>query len=524
MKHIIWPSELADQDVGYKAKGLAELQQQRIQVAPFFVVTGSVFEEMAGEVMPRIKNLLTTISDQESLEANATIIQRLVAGLELPADLKEELIEAYEVLEIDFENVHISDMVKELEDPIVAVRVSTSDSGLSSMLSKRIQGQLVIKGTDALRKALHGVWVAQFFPEIINYKRSSNLDPLEPISIMVQKVIKSNRSCRTETMSQEQILVEAMPGSSWGVKDEEIGKDRFIVASKGLELKESTPGRHTKRYHFDPGSLSFLKQEGISLKTINDKEAVEAARVTKNASAILNSPVSLTIDIQEDLMFVTDCTPLESYQMPLKAFTEERAEDLIHLEEEPKEEEKDLKQGDAEEFAPIEHEEDAEKFVPIGHEEDAADEAPAPDEDFLEVSTDSDEEPEEFIEIQGTKPEETPKDDEYVELQEPPDEEQAENDESSIITDFMGNQKAMQELSKAIRTFEHSIVSALKETSGSEENQLEDLLDEVDIEPELKTRARAVKRLADRYRGGETLTLPEMEFALKAVREILDGL
>src|SRR3989344_4983220 len=106
--HIKWLSELSNNDVsvaGGKGASLAEMFNLKMPVPPAFVITAQAFSYFIehAELKEKILEILsnTDINNTAELEENAKNIQEMIENAQLPEDLQQEIIEAYEALSFD---------------------------------------------------------------------------------------------------------------------------------------------------------------------------------------------------------------------------------------------------------------------------------------------------------------------------------------------------------------------------------------------------------------------------------------
>jgi len=134
---IRWFSELNNKNVdiaGGKGASLAEMYRNKFPVPPGFVITADAYKyfiEKSG-IANDISRILDELDVDNTAELNKATrkIRDLIEGSKLPDDLRDEIIEAYSVLDdnkVEGASLGASDILRTShERPFVAVRSSNN--------------------------------------------------------------------------------------------------------------------------------------------------------------------------------------------------------------------------------------------------------------------------------------------------------------------------------------------------------------------------------------------------------------
>ena len=141
---VKWFYELNNKDVGIaggKGASLSEMYRAKFPVPPGFVATAQAFDCFLKEnkIKDEIKAIIETIDmeDTEELSKKSRDVRNIIEEKEMPQELKDEILEAYQVLSSD--KIHeegVSEdalnILKSAQEPIfVSVRSSATTEDLA---------------------------------------------------------------------------------------------------------------------------------------------------------------------------------------------------------------------------------------------------------------------------------------------------------------------------------------------------------------------------------------------------------
>jgi pyruvate,water dikinase len=260
-KFIKWLSDLSKDDVsivGGKGANLAEIYNLGLPVPPAFVITAQAFEYFLryNNIVERIHEMIRDIdiNNTSELESKAKEIQELIINVEIPADLKEEIIEAYKNLNIDLSDNVDSDASSDAlailragrEPCFVAVRSSATTEDLSSAsFAGQQETFLNIKGNIQLIEAVKRCFASLFTARAIYYREKKGFEHEKSfIAVVVQRMINSEKSGVIFTVNpagnEEEMIIEAVFGLGEGIVSGAIKPDQYVLEKKSLKLKSKS--------------------------------------------------------------------------------------------------------------------------------------------------------------------------------------------------------------------------------------------------------------------------------------------
>ncbi|MEM4271751.1 MAG: phosphoenolpyruvate synthase [Candidatus Pacearchaeota archaeon] len=261
--YVKWFSELSNKDVqiaGGKGASLAEMYVNKFPIPPGFVVTAqaySYFIEKTG-IAGKIQGLVSSIDmeNTKQLEETAKKIRDIISNAEMPKDLEDEIVEAYEMLDVEKEKFaeakgHALEILKQShEPPFVAVRSSATTEDLAeASFAGQQETFLNVKGKSELIQKTKDCFASLFTARAIYYREKKGFgQATAKLAVVVQKMINSDKSgvmfSRSPVGDENNIMIEAVWGLGEGIVSGRIKPDSYIVDRdlenfKIIELKVS---------------------------------------------------------------------------------------------------------------------------------------------------------------------------------------------------------------------------------------------------------------------------------------------
>lgn len=258
-KYVKWLSELSKASgsvAGGKGANLAEMYNSGFPVPPAFCITAQAFEAYlkAAGLKDEIKKIITEtdIDNTKELDENAKKIRDIIIKSEIPDDMQEEIIEAYDILSTDQEvkkaegkfNVSKSalDILKNSKEPIfVAVRSSatTEDLATASFAGQQ-ETYTNVKGNKELILAVKKCFASLYTARAVYYRKKKGFKESEALlSAVVQKMVNSDKSgvifTKNPVSGADEIIVEAVFGLGEGIVSGKIKPDHYVVSPE-LEI------------------------------------------------------------------------------------------------------------------------------------------------------------------------------------------------------------------------------------------------------------------------------------------------
>ena len=207
-----WFSELSNKDIavaGGKGASLAEMYNNKFPVPPGFIVTAQAYDyfiEKSG-VRNTVMTILreTDVDDTHKLESNAKKIRNLIESASMPEDMKSEISEAYEILDIDKKKFHnasggaLAILRNSHEPPFVAVRSSATTEDLAdASFAGQQESFLNVKGSESLILYVKRCFASLFTARAIYYRKKKGFfNEQSYLAVVVQKMmtLRSQELC-----------------------------------------------------------------------------------------------------------------------------------------------------------------------------------------------------------------------------------------------------------------------------------------------------------------------------------------
>lgn len=245
---ILWLSELHKEDVplaGGKGANLGEMFNLGMPVPQAFAVTTNAFYyflEKTG-IKQKILDILASINvdDTKQLDEKTKEIHDMIVEGEMPEDLKKEILEAYDNMNVDFSafkempNTLQALMRSARESIFVSVRSSATAEDLGSASFAGQQESFInVKGNSEVIDKVKRVFASIFTSRSVYYRKKKGFEGLVGIAAIVQKMINSDKSgvmftVDPVTVDSQNILIEAVFGQGEGIVSGRIKPDSYTV-------------------------------------------------------------------------------------------------------------------------------------------------------------------------------------------------------------------------------------------------------------------------------------------------------
>lgn len=299
MKYIKFFKELNNRDVpvvGGKNASIGEMFQELvpmgIKVPNGFAITSDAYWYLldSAGIRDKIRSLLEDIdvTEIDVLKVRSKKIRDLIFGTPLPADLREEILEAYRILSQEYH----------MEQADVAVRSSATAEDLpDASFAGQQDTYLSVQGHQELIHYVKSCFASLFTDRAVSYRASRGFDHFKvALSVGVQKMVRSDKgsagvmfSIDTETGFKDAVFIT----SSWGLGENVVGgtvnPDEFYVFKPTLAqgkrpiIKRQLGHKHLKMVYAAPGSDHPTKniqttEEEFNQFSISDEEILTLAR------------------------------------------------------------------------------------------------------------------------------------------------------------------------------------------------------------------------------------------------------
>ncbi len=255
-EYVKWFSELSNKDVsiaGGKGASLAEMYNFKFPIPPGFIITAQAYKhfiESTG-LDKKINDILSglDIEDTKKLDDDAAKIRKLIEETSLPADISQQIAEAYDILDVNKEQlagankVALDILKRSKEPPFVAVRSSATTEDLADASFAGQQETFVnIKGRNEVLKKVVECFASLFTARAIYYRiKKGFAHEKSYLAVVIQKMINSDKSgvifSKNPVSNEDNIVIEAVWGLGEGIVSGRIKPDHYVIDSNLEKLK-----------------------------------------------------------------------------------------------------------------------------------------------------------------------------------------------------------------------------------------------------------------------------------------------
>ena len=319
--------ENQESKVGLRASDLAEVHRANYPLPLGFVITSPVFEDFLtqNKLGISIPKTLSGINweDEEQLKKACASIKNLFSEAILPEEYEEQIREAYEALNISPKK----DAQGLLSDASPTVNIIISPD--YALEPESLTGVILnIKGFENFIKAIKSCWSSLYSHEELKRRKKNNINDFNA-AIIVQKFHNSEATIEADSKSiigDYEITLEAYKG----LPDisRQATKDMYSLSKEFLRIEKHEA--HLQEYCLEKTDNSglltkkFLGKAGIERK-VTDKQATEAARITKRLSSILKNHFKgfFSVKGEEVKIFLINRKQAPTHQTPKNTQTSE---------------------------------------------------------------------------------------------------------------------------------------------------------------------------------------------------------
>jgi pyruvate, water dikinase len=333
MDNILWFRDISNNDVdkvGGKGASLGEMYNAQIPIPPGFCVTAQAYDKFldATGLKLEITKILQTIEIEktEDLEKKAKDIQNLILNVTMPADIKRDIEESYENLNVDSNVVdkggNALDYIKSGRDfPYVAVRSSATAEDLpEASFAGQQASYLNIKGAKAVVVHTQKCWASLFNARAIYYREKNKFDHMTVlISVVIQKMVNSTTSgimftINPSTNNENEIIIEAGWGLGEAIVSGSVNPDSYTVDKKSLELKEVTVKKQTWKFVRDDSFEKTVKRDIVEeeqeKQVLEESEVLGLAKLGMEIEEHYGKPMDMEFALEGSKIFIVQARPV----------------------------------------------------------------------------------------------------------------------------------------------------------------------------------------------------------------------
>ncbi|MEK6835944.1 MAG: PEP/pyruvate-binding domain-containing protein [Nanoarchaeota archaeon] len=323
MTNILWFSEINEEQVnkaGNKAFSLAQLYKLGLPVPQGFIITAEAYKDFLQEnrLDKQIFNILATadINNIKSLQLKSKEIQEIIFNSEISNDLKDEIFEAYDNLNVDPEliNLHKSalSLIKVGRDlPFIALRASIILELPLKELSEQ-ETYLNVKGNASLLNTLKKCWASLFTTRAIYFHEKNNIPHDKvAISVIIQRMINSDKSGFLFTLdpitNENEIIIQAAHGYSELITTSNVKPNNYILDKETLIIKDKRVNKQDyflTRNEYGSNIKVNIPEEKRELQVLNDEEIIKLANYSKKIEQNYNHALEIEFAIESGKIYI----------------------------------------------------------------------------------------------------------------------------------------------------------------------------------------------------------------------------
>lgn len=315
MKKIASIDELGVHDIqiaGGKAANLGELTSAGFNVPPGFVLTTAAYDyfiEQKGLSRKVDKALeAVDVADDRSLQDASSSIRTAFEKIEIPLDLKDEVLREYKKL---FKDHH--------ERRFVAVRSSATAEDLpTASFAGQQDTFLNVSSPEDLLDKVRKCWSSLFTPRAIAYRSSKGFDRMKvKLAVVVQRMISSEVSGIMFTVDPNSelphIIIEAGYGLGEAMVGGKVTPDTYVVDKFHRKIINKRIAKQTWKLVRGKKGDSVREDVGVELaarQKIMDEQIMALADIGNQIELHYDKPMDIEWCIENGEIFVVQARPV----------------------------------------------------------------------------------------------------------------------------------------------------------------------------------------------------------------------
>jgi pyruvate,water dikinase len=315
MKRIASIDELGLHDIqiaGGKAANLGELTSAGFNVPPGFVLTTAAYDyfiEQKGLSRKVDKALeAVNVADDRSLQDASSSIRTAFEKIEIPLDLKNEVLREYKKL---FKDHH--------ERRFVAVRSSATAEDLpTASFAGQQDTFLNVSSPEDLLDKVRKCWSSLFTPRAIAYRSSKGFDRMKvKLAVVVQRMISSEVSGIMFTVDPNSelphIIIEAGYGLGEAMVGGKVTPDTYVVDKFHRKILNKRIAKQTWKLVRGKNGDSVRDEVDVELaarQKIMDEQILALADIGNQIELHYDKPMDIEWCIENGEIFVVQARPV----------------------------------------------------------------------------------------------------------------------------------------------------------------------------------------------------------------------
>ena len=323
MKRIVSISDLGKNDIdiaGGKGANLGELVAAGFNVPPGFVLTTAAYDHFmeASKIGERVHELLAKVdaSSERSLQEASVKIRELFDTVEIPADLKEQVLTSHKA------------MFKGKKMGLVAVRSSATAEDLpTASFAGQQDTYLNVESPEELLDKVRKCWSSLYTPRAIYYRVTKGFEHSKvKLAVVVQKMINSEISGIMFTVDPNSemphIIIEAGYGLGEALVGGKVTPDTYVVDKFHDKILNKRIAKQTwKLVRGGDGECekADVPEELRNAQKMTDEQILALGEIGRNIEAHYDRPMDIEWCIEERVMYIVQARPVTTLSSGAKA-------------------------------------------------------------------------------------------------------------------------------------------------------------------------------------------------------------
>jgi pyruvate, water dikinase len=349
---ILWFSDINMNSlsrVGGKAASLGEMFNMKLPIPNGFCVTADAYKYFLEET--NIKNKISKlikdldVENTDILEETAKKIQYTITEQDIPMKIKNNILESYELMNIDSGLVNAGQSALNLikagrDPPYVAVRSSATAEDLpNASFAGQQETFLNIKGSKNVLEAVKKCWASLFTARAIYYRTKNNFDHMKVyLCVIVHKMINGDVSgvmftANPTNNDETEIMIEASYGVGETIVSGSVNPDNYMVDKESLEIKSIKIHKKdfmiTRDENNGKNKTVKLDDEKANSQSLDEFRIKELAKYGLIIEKHYKKPMDIEWGVERNKLYILQARPITTLKKEHKKTEELEGEILL---------------------------------------------------------------------------------------------------------------------------------------------------------------------------------------------------
>tara|TARA_Y100000034_G_scaffold136299_1_gene212048 strand:- start:914 stop:3229 length:2316 start_codon:yes stop_codon:yes gene_type:complete len=351
-EYILWFSDINMNSlprVGGKAASLGEMFNVKLPIPNGFCITADAYKFFLEEtkIKQKISKLVKKIDveDTSVLEETAKKIQEIILEQEIPVKIKNNILEAYEMMNVDPELANAGrsalNLIKAGRDlPYTAVRSSATAEDLPEASFAGQQATFLnVKGTKNVLESVKKCWASLFTARAIYYRTKNNFDHMQVyLCVIIHKMVNGDISgvmftANPTTNNENEIMIEASYGVGETIVSGAVNPDNYLINKQDLTAKSIQIHKKdfmiTRDDNTGTNKKINLDEEKANSQTLDKKRIKELAEYGVKIEKHYGKPMDIEWGIERNKLYILQARPITTLKKEHKETQELKGEVIL---------------------------------------------------------------------------------------------------------------------------------------------------------------------------------------------------